>query len=78
VCHNQLEFGTVDGVAVEWCATHGLTITPKEYRCTILHDQRASLEDDLVIEVMRESGPIQHKGQINRMKPITVGRVLYE
>ena len=77
-CNQQLEFGTMDGVAVEWCPTHGLTVTPKEYRCTRLHDQRASLEDDLQIEVMRESVPVQQKGRVNRMQPITVGRLLYE
>ena len=78
VCNQQLEFGTVDGVAVEWCPTHGLTVTPKEYRCTKLHDQRASLEDDLQIEVARESVPVRQKGRVNRMKPILVGGIWYE
>ena len=74
LCQAQLTFGTLDGVAVEWCPTHGCTVTPREMRASRLHDQRETLLAELAREVVRETGPLRQWGQRGTMRPLAVGR----
>lgn len=70
VCHQPLSFGTLDGVAVEWCPTHGMTVTPKDRRYPRVHDQHEALVAALAREVANEMRPIQRQPDRRNMPPL--------
>ena len=52
-----------------WCATHGMTVTPRDRRYPRLHDQHDALVAALTREVANEMRPIQ-RTQDRTMPPL--------
>jgi hypothetical protein len=74
VCGAKQSFGTIDGTGVEWCPTHGMTVTPLERRYTgPLYDQRDRLEADMSDDVHREMDRVAKPSVGRKMRPLNTG-----